>query len=231
MNFVSTIIVDKKNNKKWWLIGFLIVILVIVVVIVSYKIVNKKPTEEVPEPINYQEQLKEMLEKSANQGNYKLNIEFDIEGNNEKVAYGTYEMTIDHESYIANIDAKIYKNEDIAWTSQYDLRNNIYQIQTQSLQTQEEANLEYIYTLLGNANDVTETTAIISKDDMTKALKNTNLRYLADISSSEGINALEDTMVTYEYDSECKLLSKIKLSILVNDNKKINITYTLVYNV
>ena len=66
---------------------------------------------------------------------------------------------------------------------------------------------------------------------MTKALKNTNLRYLADISSSEGINALEDTMVTYEYDSECKLLSKIKLSILVNDNKKINITYTLVYNV
>lgn len=231
MNFVSTIIVDKKNNKKWWLIGFLIVVLIIIAALVSYKIINKKPTEEVPEPINYQEQLKEMLEKSANQGNYKLNIEFDIEGNNEKLAYGTYEIMVDHESYIANIDAKIYKNEDIAWVSQYDLRNNIYQIQTQSLQTQEEANPEYIYTLLGNANDVTETTAIISKDDMTKALKNTNLRYLADISSSEGINALEDTMVTYEYDSECKLLNKIKLSILVNDNKKINITYTLVYNV
>lgn len=231
MNFVSTIIVDKKNNKKWWLIGFAIVVLIIIAALVSYKIINKKPTEEVPEPINYQEQLKEMLEKSANQGNYKLNIEFDIEGNNEKLAYGTYEIMVDHESYIANIDAKIYKNEDIAWTSQYDLRNNIYQIQTQSLQTQEEANPEYIYTLLGNANDVTETTAIISKDDMTKALKNTNLRYLADISSSEGINALEDTMVTYEYDSECRLLSKIKLSILVNDNKKINITYTLVYNV
>lgn len=231
MNFVSTIIVDKKNNKKWWLIGLLIVVLIIIAALVSYKIINKKPTEEVPEPINYQEQLKKMLEKSANQGNYKLNIEFDIEGNNEKLAYGTYEIMIDHETYIANIDAKIYKNEDIAWTSQYDLRNNIYQIQTQSLQTQEEANPEYIYTLLGNANDVTETTAIISKDDMTKALKNTNLRYLADISSSEGINALEDTMVTYEYDSECKLLSKIKLSILVNDNKKINITYTLVYNV
>lgn len=231
MNFVSTIIVDKKNNKKWWLIGFLIVVLIIIAALVSYKIINKKPTEEVPEPINYQEQLKEMLEKSANQGNYKLNIEFDIEGNNKKLAYGTYEIMIDHESYIANIDAKIYKNEDIVWTSQYDLRNNIYQNQTQSLQTQEEANPEYIYTLLGNANDVTETTAIISKDDMTKALKNNNLRYLADISSSEGINALEDTMVTYEYDSECKLLSKIKLSILVNDNKKINITYTLVYNV
>mgnify|MGYP007065846234 FL=1 len=231
MNFVSTIIVDKKNNKKWWLIGFLIVVLIIIAALVSYKIINKKPTEEVPEPINYQEQLKEMLEKSANQGNYKLNIEFDIEGNNKKLAYGTYEIMIDHESYIANIDAKIYKNEDIVWTSQYDLRNNIYQNQTQSLQTQEEANPEYIYTLLGNANNVTETTAIISKDDMTKALKNTNLRYLADISSSEGINALEDTMVTYEYDSECKLLSKIKLSILVNDNKKINITYTLVYNV
>lgn len=231
MNFVSTIIVDKKNNKKWWLMGFAIVVLIVIAALVSYKIINKKPTEEVPEPINYQEQLKEMLEKSANQGNYKLNIEFDIEGNNEKLAYGTYEIMVDHESYIANIDAKIYKNEDIAWTSQYDLRNNIYQIQTQSLQTQEEANPEYIYTLLGNANDVTETTAIISKDDMTKALKNTNLRYLADISSSEGINALEDTMVTYEYDSECKLLSKIKLSILVNDNKKINITYTLVYNV
>lgn len=231
MNFVSTIIVDKKNNKKWWLIGFLIVVLIIIAALVSYKIINKKPTEEVPEPINYQEQLKEMLEKSANQGNYKLNIEFDIEGNNKKLAYGTYEIMIDHESYIANIDAKIYKNEDIVWTSQYDLRNNIYQNQTQSLQTQEEANPEYIYTLLGNANDVTETTAIISKDDMTKALKNNNLRYLADISSSEGINALEDTMVTYEYDSECRLLSKIKLSILVNDNKKINITYTLVYNV
>ena len=231
MNFVSTIIVDKKNNKKWWLIGFLIVVLIIIAALVSYKIINKKPTEEVPEPINYQEQLKEMLEKSANQGNYKLNIEFDIEGNNKKLAYGTYEIMIDHESYIANIDAKIYKNEDIVWTSQYDLRNNIYQNQTQSLQTQEEANPEYIYTLLGNANDVTETTAIISKDDMTKALKNNNLRYLADISSSEGINALEDTMVTYDYDSECKLLSKIKLSILVNDNKKINITYTLVYNV
>lgn len=231
MNFVSTIIVDKKNNKKWWLIGFLIVVLIIIAALVSYKIINKKPTEEVPEPINYQEQLKKMLEKSANQGNYKLNIEFDIEGNNEKLAYGTYEIMIDHETYIANIDAKIYKNEDIAWTSQYDLRNNIYQIQTQSLQTQEEANPEYIYTLLGNANDVTETTAIISKDDMTKALKNTNLRYLADISSSEGINALEDVTATYEYDSECKLLSKIKLSILVNDNKKINITYTLVYNV
>lgn len=231
MNFVSTIIVDKKNNKKWWLIGFLIVVLIIIAALVSYKIINKKPTEEVPEPINYQEQLKEMLEKSANQSNYKLNIEFDIESNNEKLAYGTYEIMIDHETYIANIDAKIYKNEDIAWTSQYDLRNNIYQIQTQSLQTQEEANPEYIYTLLGNANDVTETTAIISKDDMTKALKNTNLRYLADISSSEGINALEDVTATYEYDSECKLLSKIKLSILVNDNKKINITYTLVYNV
>lgn len=231
MNFVSTIIVDKKNNKKWWLIGFLIVVLIIIAALVSYKIINKKPTEEVPEPINYQEQLKEMLEKSANQSNYKLNIEFDIESNNEKLAYGTYEIMVDHESYIANIDAKIYKNEDIAWTSQYDLRNNIYQIQTQSLQTQEEANPEYIYTLLGNANDVTETTAIISKDDMTKALKNTNLRYLADISSSEGINALEDVTATYEYDSECKLLSKIKLSILVNDNKKINITYTLVYNV
>ena len=231
MNFVSTIIVDKKNNKKWWLMGFAIVVLIVIAALVSYKIINKKPTEEVPEPINYQEQLKEMLEKSANQGNYKLNIEFDIEGNNEKLAYGTYEIMVDHESYIANIDAKIYKNEDIVWTSQYDLRNNIYQIQTQSLQTQEEANPEYIYTLLGNANDVTETTAIISKGDMTKALKNTNLRYLADISSSEGINALEDTMVTYEYDSECKLLSKIKLSILVNDNKKINITYTLVYNV
>lgn len=231
MNTVFTMNADKKNNKKWWLIGFLIVILVIVVVIVSYKIVNKKPIDDTQKPINYQEQLKEMLEKSANQGNYKLNIEFDIENNTEKIAYGTYEMTIDHESYIANIDAKIYKNEDIAWVSQYDLKNNIYQIQTQNLQTQEEANPEYIYTLLNNANDVTNTTAKILKDDITKALKNTNLGYLADISSSEGINALEDVTATYEYDSECKLLNKIKLSILVNDNMKINITYTLVYNV
>ena len=95
---------------------------------------------------------------------------------------------------------------------------------------QEEANPEYIYTLLNNANDVTNTTAKILKDDITKALKNTNLGYLADISSSAGINALEDVTVPYEYDSECKLLNKIKLSILVNDNKKINITYTLVYN-
>ena len=109
MNFVSTIIVDKKNNKKWWLIGFAIVVLIIIAALVSYKIINKKPTEDTKDSINYQEQLKEMLEKSANQGNYKLNIEFDIEGNNEKLAYGTYEMTIDHESYIANIDAKIYK--------------------------------------------------------------------------------------------------------------------------
>ena len=172
-----------------------------------------------------------MLEKSTNQSKYKLNIEFDIENNTEKIAYGTYEIMIDHETYIANIDAKIYKNEDIDWVSQYDLRKNGYLNQEQSLQTQEEANPEYIYTLLNNAYDVTNTTAKILKDDITKALKNTNLGYLADISSSEGINALEDTMVTYEYDSECKLLSKIKLSILVNDNKKINITYTLVYNV
>ena len=61
MNFVSTIIVDKKNNKKWWLIGFAIVVLIIIAALVSYKIINKKPTEEVSEPINYQEQLKEML--------------------------------------------------------------------------------------------------------------------------------------------------------------------------
>ena len=202
----------------------------IVLGLVSYKLLNKKTIDDTLKPINYQEQLKEMLEKSTNQSKYKLNIEFDIENNTEKIAYGTYEIMIDHETYIANIDAKIYKNEDIDWVSQHDLKNNIYQIQTQSLQTQEEANPKYIYTLLGNANDVTETTAIISKDDMTKALKNTNLGYLADISSSAGINALEDVTVPYEYDSECKLLNKIKLSILVNDNKKINITYTLVYN-
>lgn len=208
--------------------GFLNVILVIVLGLVSYKLLNKKPIDDTQKPINYQEQLKEMLEKSTNQSKYKLNIEFDIENNTEKIAYGTYEIMIDHETYIANIDSKVYKNEDIAWVSQYDLKNNIYQIQTQSLQTREEANPEYIYTLLGNANDVTETTAIISKDDMTKALKTTNLGYLADISSSAGINALEDITVPYEYDSECKLLNKIKLSILVNDNKKINITYTLV---
>ena len=230
MNFVSTIIVDKKNNKKWLLIGLTIILLGIIVVIVSFKIVNKKPIDDIQKPINYQEQLKEMLEKSTNQSKYKLNIEFDIENNTEKIAYGTYEIMIDHETYIANIDSKVYKNEDIAWVSQYDLRKNVYLNQDQSLQMQEEANPEYIYTLLGNANDVTNTTAIISKDDMTKALKTTNLRYLADISSSEGINALEDVTVPYEYDSECKLLNKIKLSILVNDNKKINITYTLVYN-
>ena len=230
MNFVSTIIVDKKNNKKWLLIGLTIILLGIIVVIVSFKIVNKKPIDDIQKPINYQEQLKEMLEKSTNQSKYKLNIEFDIENNTEKIAYGTYEIMIDHETYIANIDSKVYKNEDIAWVSKYDLRKNVYLNQDQSLQMQEEANPEYIYTLLGNANDVTNTTAIISKDDMTKALKTTNLRYLADISSSEGINALEDVTVPYEYDSECKLLNKIKLSILVNDNKKINITYTLVYN-
>lgn len=230
MNFVSTIIVDKKNNKKWLLIGLTIILLGIIVVIVSFKIVNKKPIDDIQKPINYQEQLKEMLEKSTNQSKYKLNIEFDIENNTEKIAYGTYEIMIDHETYIANIDSKVYKNEDIAWVSKYDLRKNVYLNQDQSLQMQEEANPEYIYTLLGNANDVTNTTAIISKDDMTKALKTTNLRYLADISSSAGINALEDVTVPYEYDSECKLLNKIKLSILVNDNKKINITYTLVYN-
>lgn len=230
MNFVSTIIVDKKNNKKWLLIGLTIILLGIIVVIVSFKIVNKKPIDDIQKPINYQEQLKEMLEKSTNQSKYKLNIEFDIENNTEKIAYGTYEIMIDHETYIANIDSKVYKNEDIAWVSQYDLRKNVYLNQDQSLQMQEEANPEYIYTLLGNANDVTNTTAIISKDDMTKALKTTNLRYLADISSSAGINALEDVTVPYEYDSECMLLNKIKLSILVNDNKKINITYTLVYN-
>ncbi len=230
MNFVSTIIVDKKNNKKWLLIGLTIIFLGIIVVIVSFKIVNKKPIDDIQKPINYQEQLKEMLEKSTNQSKYKLNIEFDIENNTEKIAYGTYEIMIDHETYIANIDSKVYKNEDIAWVSKYDLRKNVYLNQDQSLQMQEEANPEYIYTLLGNANDVTNTTAIISKDDMTKALKTTNLRYLADISSSEGINALEDVTVPYEYDSECMLLNKIKLSILVNDNKKINITYTLVYN-
>ena len=230
MNFVSTIIVDKKNNKKWLLIGLTIILLGIIVVIVSFKIVNKKPIDDIQKPINYQEQLKEMLEKITNQSKYKLNIEFDIENNTEKIAYGTYEIMIDHETYIANIDSKVYKNEDIAWVSQYDLRKNVYLNQDQSLQMQEEANPEYIYTLLGNANDVTNTTAIISKDDMTKALKTTNLRYLADISSSAGINALEDVTVPYEYDSECKLLNKIKLSILVNDNKKINITYTLVYN-
>lgn len=230
MNFVSTIIVDKKNNKKWLLIGLTIILLGIIVVIVSFKIVNKKPIDDIQKPINYQEQLKEMLEKITNQSKYKLNIEFDIENNTEKIAYGTYEIMIDHETYIANIDSKVYKNEDIAWVSKYDLRKNVYLNQDQSLQMQEEANPEYIYTLLGNANDVTNTTAIISKDDMTKALKTTNLRYLADISSSAGINALEDVTVPYEYDSECKLLNKIKLSILVNDNKKINITYTLVYN-
>ena len=230
MNFVSTIIVDKKNNKKWLLIGLTIILLGIIVVIVSYKIVNKKPIDDIQKPINYQEQLKEMLEKITNQSKYKLNIEFDIENNTEKIAYGTYEIMIDHETYIANIDSKVDKNEDIAWVSKYDLRKNVYLNQDQSLQMQEEANPEYIYTLLGNANDVTNTTAIISKDDMTKALKTTNLRYLADISSSAGINALEDVTVPYEYDSECKLLNKIKLSILVNDNKKINITYTLVYN-
>lgn len=230
MNFVSTIIVDKKNNKKWLLIGLTIILLGIIVVIVSFKIVNKKPIDDIQKPINYQEQLKEMLEKSTNQSKYKLNIEFDIENNTEKIAYGTYEIMIDHETYIANIDSKVYKNEDIAWVSQYDLRKNVYLNQDQSLQMQEEANPEYIYTLLGNANDVTNTTAKILKDDITKALKNTNLRYLADISSSAGINALEDVTVPYEYDSECMLLNKIKLSILVNDNKKINITYTLVYN-
>lgn len=230
MNFVSTIIVDKKNNKKWLLIGLTIILLGIIVVIVSFKIVNKKPIDDIQKPINYQEQLKEMLEKSTNQSKYKLNIEFDIENNTEKIAYGTYEIMIDHETYIANIDSKVYKNEDIAWVSQYDLRKNVYLNQDQSLQMQEEANPEYIYTLLGNANDVTNTTAKILKDDITKALKTTNLRYLADISSSAGINALEDVTVPYEYDSECKLLNKIKLSILVNDNKKINITYTLVYN-
>ena len=210
--------------------GLLIVILAIVLGLVSYKLLNKKPIDDTQKPINYQEQLKEMLEKSTNQSKYKLNIEFDIENNTEKIAYGTYEIMIDHETYIANIDSKVYKNEDIAWVSQYDLRKNVYLNQDQSLQMQEEANPEYIYTLLGNANDVTNTTAIISKDDMTKALKTTNLRYLADISSSAGINALEDVTVPYEYDSECKLLNKIKLSILVNDNKKINITYILVYN-
>ena len=210
--------------------GFLNVILVIVLGLVSYKLLNKKTIDDTLKPINYQEQLKEMLEKSTNQSKYKLNIEFDIENNTEKIAYGTYEIMIDHETYIANIDSKVYKNEDIAWVSQYDLRKNIYLNQDQSLQMQEEANPEYIYTLLGNANDVTETTAKILKDDITKALKTTNLRYLADISSSAGINALEDVTVPYEYDSECMLLNKIKLSILVNDNKKINITYTLVYN-
>ena len=210
--------------------GFLNVILVIVLGLVSYKLLNKKPIDDTQKPINYQEQLKEMLEKSTNQSKYKLNIEFDIENNTEKIAYGTYEIMIDHETYIANIDSKVYKNEDIAWVSQYDLRKNVYLNQDQSLQMQEEANPEYIYTLLGNANDVTNTTAKILKDDITKALKTTNLRYLADISSSAGINALEDVTVPYEYDSECKLLNKIKLSILVNDNKKINITYTLVYN-
>ena len=210
--------------------GFLNVILVIVLGLVSYKLLNKKTIDDTLKPINYQEQLKEMLEKSTNQSKYKLNIEFDIENNTEKIAYGTYEIMIDHETYIANIDSKVYKNEDIAWVSQYDLRKNVYLNQDQSLQMQEEANPEYIYTLLGNANDVTETTAKILKDDITKALKNTNLGYLADISSSAGINALEDVTVPYEYDSECMLLNKIKLSILVNDNKKINITYTLVYN-
>ena len=230
MNFVSTIIVDKKNNKKWLLIGLTIILLGIIVVIVSYKLLNKKPIDDIQKPINHQEQLKEMLEKSTNQSKYKLNIEFDIENNTEKIAYGTYEIMIDHETYIANIDSKVYKNEDIAWVSQYDLRKNVYLNQDQSLQMQEEANPEYIYTLLGNANDVTNTTAKILKDDITKALKTTNLRYLADISSSAGINALEDVTVPYEYDSKCKLLNKIKLSILVNDNKKINITYTLVYN-
>ena len=180
MNFVSTIIVDKKNNKKWLLIGLTIILLGIIVVIVSYKLLNKKPIDDIQKPINYQEQLKEMLEKSTNQSKYKLNIEFDIENNTEKIAYGTYEIMIDHETYIANIDSKVYKNEDIAWVSQYDLRKNVYLNQDQSLQMQEEANPEYIYTLLGNANDVTNTTAIISKDDMTKALKNTNLGYLAD---------------------------------------------------
>ena len=202
--------------------GLLIVILAIVLGLVSYKLLNKKPIDDTQKPINYQEQLKEMLEKSTNQSKYKLNIEFDIENNTEKIAYGTYEIMIDHETYIANIDSKVYKNEDIAWVSQYDLRKNVYLNQDQSLQMQEEANPEYIYTLLGNANDVTNTTAIISKDDMTKALKTTNLRYLADISSSAGINALEDVTVPYEYDSECMLLNKIKLSILVNDNKKIS---------
>lgn len=210
--------------------GFLNVILVIVLGLVSYKLLNKKTIDDTQKPINYQEQLKEMLEKSTNQSKYKLNIEFDIENNTEKIAYGTYEIMIDHETYIANIDSKVYKNEDIAWVSKYDLRKNVYLNQDQSLQMQEEANPEYIYTLLNNANDVTNTTAKILKDDITKALKNTNLGYLADISSSARIYALEDVMVTYEYDSECKLLNKIKLSILVNDNKKINIAYTLVYN-
>ena len=79
MNFVSTIIVDKKNNKKWLLIGLTIILLGIIVVIVSFKIVNKKPIDDIQKPINYQEQLKEMLEKSTNQSKYKLNIEFDID--------------------------------------------------------------------------------------------------------------------------------------------------------
>lgn len=66
--------------------GFLNVILVIVLGLVSYKLLNKKPIDDTQKPINYQEQLKEMLEKSTNQSKYKLNIEFDIENNTEKIA-------------------------------------------------------------------------------------------------------------------------------------------------
>ena len=106
--------------------GLLIVILAIVLGLVSYKLLNKKPIDDTQKLINYQEQLKEMLEKSTNQSKYKLNIEFDIENNTEKIAYGTYEIMIDHETYIANIDSKVYKNEDIAWVSKYDLRKNVY---------------------------------------------------------------------------------------------------------
>ena len=59
--------------------GLLIVILAIVLGLVSYKLLNKKPIDDTQKPINYQEQLKEMLEKSTNQSKYKLNIEFDID--------------------------------------------------------------------------------------------------------------------------------------------------------
>ena len=65
MNFVSTIIVDKKNNKKWLLIGLTIILLGIIVVIVSYKLLNKKPIDDIQKPINYQEQLKEISSRSG----------------------------------------------------------------------------------------------------------------------------------------------------------------------
>ena len=163
--------------------------------------------------------------------NYKINLKFNITGNN--MVDGNLIFETNKEKYEQLITGKVIYNED---EFNFNGKINLYfynryysnPSDTESyFELSDAEHIENIFNYLGKATNITDTSFNINKDIVSDMLNSNFIKYILGVNVYEKVKVIKDVVFYYVVDDNYPFINSMKGSIEVGNDQIINFSYII----